>query len=398
MLLKLCTFRRVLEILFILVVMNLSSGVGSGALAAQTTQGANANSRATTLGSSDPRNPEIQPDLSVERDPIPSPDAKPVPSTPAAPAASVTSVPNEVSGKGEAVQKGSDGIYTVRQDVNEVLLNCAVVDENGHTVEGLAQNDFRLWVDGVPQSISSFRQQDLPVSIGILIDNSSSMLDKRAVVNRAVMDLLRNSNREDTVFVVNFSDRAYLEQGFTTDLVALDRGLSHFNTRGTTALYDAIAASSDKLADDAKFQKQVLLVVSDGADNASRLARDQVIRRVQNLGGPVIYSIGLLFDSDPREFKKASEALQTLSTDTGGIAYFPKSMEEVNQIADQVAKDIREQYTIGFHAPKSNTPSSYHTTHVEVYSNKYGKLAVRTRHGYYLSSESAKQTRQASNH
>lgn len=341
---------------------------------------------ATLPPASDPRRPEVQPNLSVDRDPIPSPDPDV--------SESLTNVPNLPARPGE-IQKGENGVYTLHENVDEVLLNCTVIDEKGRPVEGLTQADFRVWEDSVQQRVTSFRHQDLPVSMGILIDDSGSMRDKRSVVNHAAMDLLRNSNRQDNSFVVNFSDRAYLDQGFTTDLVALNRGLSRFDSQGTTALYDAVAASADELSKDAKLQKQVLLIVSDGADNASRLSREQAIRRVQNLGGPVVYSIGLLFDSDPREVQRAKDALLNMSDDTGGIAYFPQSLEEVDQIAVQVAADIRNQYTIGYHSSKSASLGGYRVVHVEAYSPKYGKLSVRTRRGYYAKRQTSDQNAQS---
>lgn len=326
------------------------------------------------LNSTDPRRPEIQPSLSVDRDPVPSPDVE----TPETTAAS-----SNVPTGGSELEKGKNGIYTLHENVDEVLLSCTVIDEKGHPVEDLTQKDFRVWEDNVPQRTSSFRHQDLPVSMGILVDNSGSMRDKRTAVNAAAMDLLRESNPKDSAFIVNFNDRAFLDQGFTSDLVALHRGLAHFDTRGTTALYDAVAASADELSKHAKFEKQVLLIVSDGADNASRLSEQQAIRRVQNLGGPVVYTIGLLYDSSPREADRAHEALQSLSDDTGGIAYFPHSLGEVDKIASEVAEDIRNQYTIGYHSTKPASLGGYRVVHVEVYGPHQGKLTVRTRRGYY---------------
>lgn len=343
----------------------------------------------STAHSSNLLRPEIQPSLSVDRDPIPSPDA----GMPETPEASATP-PNLPARPGE-IQKGQNGVYTLHENVDEVLLNCVVIDEKGRPVEDLTQSDFRVWEDNAPQRISSFRRQDLPVSMGILVDNSGSMRDKRNAVNQAAMNLLRDSNRQDTAFIVNFNDHAYLDQGFTSDLVALNRGLAHFDSQGTTALYDAVAASADELAKHARLQKQVLLIVSDGADNASRLTEQEAIRRVQNLGGPVVYSIGLLFDSDPREYQRAKDALQSLSDDTGGIAYFPRSLDEVNKIASQVAEDIRNQYTVGYHSTKSASLGGYRFVHVEAYSRRYGRLTVRTRRGYYASPEHGNQTAQA---
>ncbi|WP_109485592.1 VWA domain-containing protein [Occallatibacter savannae] len=327
-------------------------------------------------GQSDPRRPEIQPDLASDRDPVPSPDPIPVAET----AGSNTS--NTPAKAGE-IQKGQNGVYTLHENVDEVLLNCTVIDEKGHPVEGLTQADFRVWEDSAPQRVSSFRHQDQPVSIGLLIDNSGSMHDKRTAINHAALELMRESNRQDTAFVVNFNDHAYLDQGFTKDLVSLDRGLSHFDSRGTTALYDAIAASADELSKHATYSKQVLLVVSDGADNASHLTEQKTIQRVQDLGGPVVYSIGLLYDADQREYQRAHEALQTMSDDTGGVAYFPRSLEEVNSIASDVARDIRNQYTIGYHSTNLSGKSGFRVVHVEAIGKKGMKLSVRTRRGYY---------------
>ena len=137
--------------------------------------------------------------------------------------------------------------------------------------------------------------------------------------------------------------------------------LSHIESRGGTALYDAVVASADKLVADAKRPKQVLVLITDGEDNASTLNLDQTIRRVQELSGPVIYSIGLLFGDEMShaEVRHARRALELLSNETGGIAFFPKSMEQVDEIAAEVARDIRSQYTIGYHSTKPTTEPGF---------------------------------------
>ncbi len=194
---------------------------------------------------------------------------------------------------------------------------------------------------------------------------------------------MRASNPADSAFIVNFSDKAYLDQGFTSDINQLERGLSRFDARGMTAIYDAVAASADELSNHAKQPKQVLLIITDGADNASRLDLQQAIRRVQNLGGPVVYSIGLLFDDDKKEAADARNALETLSGETGGIAYFPSSLEDVSQIAAEVARDIRNQYILGYHSTKPARLGGYRTVRVEAVAPGHGRLIVRTRKGYY---------------
>lgn len=323
----------------------------------------------------DPTKPEVQPNLAVDRDPILSPD--PADNAPvSANSASSTETPGEI-------QKGQSGIYTLQENVNEVLLNCTVLDEKGRLVTDLTKSDFRLWENGLPQTIDSFQHQDLPVSMGILVDNSGSMRDKRAAVTTAALDLVKASNPEDAAFIVNFSDKAYLDQNLTSNLAALERGLSRFNARNTTALYDAVVASANELANHAKQPKQVVLIITDGADNASRETLDQAIRRVQNLGGPVVYSIGLLFEDDKEEARMARKALETLSAETGGIAYFPASLADVDAIAQEVARDIRNQYTIGYHSTRPPSLGGYRTVLVEAQAPHRGKLIVRTRKGYY---------------
>ena len=165
------------------------------------------------------------------------------------------------------------------------------------------------------QNIISFQHTDLPVSIALVVDNSGSMSSKRPAVNKSALDLIEASNPQDEAFVVNFSDEAFIDQDFTCDVNKLRDGLSHIESRGGTALYDAVVASADKLVADAKRPKQVLVLITDGEDNASTLSLEQTIRRVQQLSGPVIYSIGLLFGDEMSraEVRHARRALEMLS-------------------------------------------------------------------------------------
>jgi Ca-activated chloride channel family protein len=335
----------------------------------------------------DPTHPEMQARLDVDRDPIPSPD-------PESDALLSTASPLAPGRSGE-IQKRQDGIYTMHEDVDEVLLNCAVVDGKGRLVTDLRRSNFSVWEDGAPQTTRSFLHQDLPVSLGILIDSSGSMLNKRSSVDAAAINLLNASNPQDATFIVNFSDRAYLDQGFTSDINALNRGLSHSDSKGTTALYDAVAAAADELAHHGKLPKQVLLVITDGEDNASRLTLDQAIRRVQNLGGPVVYTIGLLFGTGKEEGERARTALERLSKETGGIAYFPRSLQDVDGIAAEVARDIRDQYTIGYHPAEQASQGGYRVVRVEANAPKHGRLIVRTRKGYYAKKPTSQHTQTA---
>jgi Ca-activated chloride channel family protein len=304
------------------------------------------------------------PPLTVDHDPVRSPDG---------------SGPNYPAGE---VRKESGG-YVLRRDVEEVVLNATVLDGN-RLVQDLKKDNFTVFEDGVKQNIISFQHTDLPVSIAIVVDNSGSMSKKRPAVNQSTLDLIQASNPQDEAFVVNFSDEAFIDQEFTSDVKKLRDGLSHIESRGGTALYDAVVASADKLAADAKRPKQVLVLITDGEDNASTLNLEQTIRRVQQLSGPVIYSVGLLFGDEMSrsEQRHARRALEMLSTETGGIAYFPKSLDQVDQIAAEVARDIRSQYTLGYHSTKPSTDTSFRRVQVTAEQNG-AKLNVRTRTGYF---------------
>ncbi len=312
--------------------------------------------------------------LNVDRDPAPSPDPDDV--TPAS-AASAPGVPS--------VSKDSKGRYTLTRDAFEVRLNASVLDGSGRPVQTLTQDAFHVYEDGVPQQITSFRHEDLPVSIGLLIDSSGSMYDKRASVDKASIDLIRLSNPQDEEFLVDFSSEAFIDQDFTSSIDKLQQGLGYIKSSGGTAAYDALVASADYLAKNAKNPKQVLIVITDGEDNASSATLEQAIRRIQDLDGPVIYCVGLLFgeDTDKHEARHARKVLEEIAEQTGGVAYFPRSLKEVDPVAAQVAEDIRTQYTIAYRSTNPPSKGGYRQVHVEAKSKSSGKLEVRTRTGYF---------------
>jgi Ca-activated chloride channel homolog len=306
--------------------------------------------------------------LTVDRDPFRSPDPESAVKTPG------------------AVTKDSGG-FVLHSDVEEVSLNVTVLDSGSHVVQDLKKEDFHILEDGVQQTLLSFQHQDIPVSIALVVDNSGSMYKKRPSVNKATLDLIAASNPKDEAFVVNFADDAYIDQDFTSDAGKLKDGLGHIESRGGTALYDAVVASADKLAADAKRPKQVIVLVTDGEDNASTLNLEQAIRRVQQLSGPVIYTVGLLFGDEMSrgEQRHARRALEMLSGETGGIAFFPKSLEQVDEIAAEVARDIRSQYTLAYHSTKPSTDQSFRKVTVTAGNKSNNKLNVRTRTGYFPS-------------
>jgi len=284
-----------------------------------------------------------------------------------------------------SVERGEGGTFTLRQNAYEVRLNASVFDGSGHSVQTLDKDAFRVTEDGVAQTILSFRHEDLPVSLGILIDSSGSMYSKQAAVAEAALDLVKLSNPEDEAFLVDFSGEAFIDQDFTSDIDKLKQGLSYITPKGETAMYDALVASADYLAKNAKHPKQVLLIITDGEDDASSASLEEAVRRIQDFDGPVVYCIGLLFGNDvsKSEAHTAKGVLEAIAEQTGGAAYFPKSVKEVDAITREVANDIRTQYTISYHSTKAPELGGYRVVRVEAKAKGYGKLSVRTRSGYY---------------
>jgi len=357
--------------LLLLAAFALTSALNSAFLPAQSPQTPAAPQKPAT-----PTTPATPTVPATDQDPVASPD----PQTPTAAPQSTAPAPPPAP-----AQKGNGGKFTLREDAYEVRLNATVLDGSGRSVLDLSQDAFHVYEDGVPQTINSFRHEDLPVSLGILIDSSGSMYDKRAAVNQTSLDLIKLSNPQDEAFLVDFSWEAFIDTDFTSDVSKLQDGLSYIKSSGGTAIYDALVASADYLSKNAKRPKQVLLVVTDGEDNASSATLETAIRRIQDLDGPTIYCIGLLFgsDTDKSEARHARRVLETLAEQTGGVAYFPRNIKEIDPIAAEVAQDIRTQYTIAYRSTKPPEQGGYRQVHVDAKAKGYGKLQVRTRSGYF---------------
>jgi VWFA-related protein len=271
-------------------------------------------------------------------------------------------------------------MFVFKKQVEEVVLHATVVDDEQHLVTGLTQGDFSVFESGAPQTITSFRHEDVPVEIGIVVDNSGSMREKREQVSQAVLNLIRASNSQDQVFVVNFGQNPYLDQDFTSDVNLLQAALHQVSARGSTALYDAITASAIHLEHNPRLNKKVLLVITDGQDNMSQESLQETLRRLQQPDGPTLYAIGLLGSGLQSQGR---DALRELASGTGGVAYFPDSLDQVDNITRTVAHDIRSQYIIAFKPKNQNIKPEYQTLKVEAHAPGYTQLLVRTRSGYY---------------
>jgi Ca-activated chloride channel homolog len=278
-------------------------------------------------------------------------------------------------------KKDDTGTFVIKKDVDEVLLHATVVDDKQHIVTNLDKNAFTVFEDGKVQNIVSFRHEDIPVAMGIVIDNSGSMREKRAKVNQAALNLVRASNPQDEVFVVNFNDEYYLDQDFTNNLLKLKEALEKIDAKGGTALYEAVVASADHLKRNGRLEKKVLLVVTDGEDNASRETLEQAVKQLQEENGPAVYAIGILGEEEHP--KRAKRALEIIAQRTGGIAFFPKTLDEVDEISRSVAHDIRNQYTIGYKPTNPKGTGGFRQIRVEAKGKGLRKLTVRTKSGYY---------------
>ncbi len=262
-----------------------------------------------------------------------------------------------------------------------VPLYATVLDKHKNSIASLKREDFRVFEDEVPQKIKDFRREDVPVSICIVVDNSGSMREKRLRVAAAAMTFVKTSNPQDEVCIVNFNEDYYLDRDFTSNPDDLKDALEKIDSRGGTAFYDSLIASMDHLRDSGRKVKKVLLVVTDGVDNASRSTLEQT-ERAAHESDVVIYTIGLFSDERGRDVKRAKRALDTISEASGGLAFFPNDVHEVEAIATQIAHDIRNQYVITYTPATESPAGTFHKIRVEATQGK-DKLLVRTRTGYY---------------
>ena len=322
-----------------------------------------------------------QTESKTQTQPVSQPASKPSdPQTsapPPAPDNSQTANPQDSSHDNNAL--------IIRKDVDEVLLHATVIDSRQRIVTDLDKSAFSVSEDGKPQTIISFRHEDVPVAMAVVIDNSGSMREKRNKVNQAALNLVRASNPRDQVCIVNFNDEYYLDQDFTNDLLRLKEALEKIDARGGTALYEAVVASADHLRRNAQLEKKVLFVVTDGEDNASLETLEQAVKQLQGENGPAVYAIGILGEEEHP--KRARRALEQMAERTGGIAFFPRTLDEVDEISRTVARDIRSQYTIGYKPTNPRGTGGFRTVRVEAKAKSHGKMTVRTKSGYYAGAQ-----------
>jgi Ca-activated chloride channel family protein len=276
-------------------------------------------------------------------------------------------------------QAAGSSVPVFRTGAKIVLLQATVRNARGELVTGLGPDAFTVYENGKKQTIDVFRHEDVPVSLGILIDNSGSMRKLRASVEAAALDCVRASNPKDEVFVLNFADKTHIDVPFTSDLQVLEAGIAGVDSIGGTAMYDALQAAADYLRDHARQERRALLVVTDGIDNAS-VATLRQIRTLAEQSEIVIYAIGLLGDENESRAGRARHELEELTATTGGAAYYPSGAEALEEVALSIARQIRSQYVLGFTPAEGSLDGSFRK--LRVVARGQGRLAVRTRAGY----------------
>jgi Ca-activated chloride channel family protein len=279
-------------------------------------------------------------------------------------------------------QSGESDPYTISVNVDLVVLHASVLNRKGILVSGLGKDDFQVYEGGVPQQIKYFSHEDIPVTVGLVVDNSGSMRGKRPEVIAAALAFARSSNPEDQMFAVSFNENVTFglpaDTPFTDKGAQLEAALSRIAADGQTALYDAVAAALEHLKKGNR-DKKVLLVVSDGGDNASQHNLAQVMTMA---GQPdaIIYTIGLFDEDDP---DRNPHVLKQLAKATGGEAFLPGSVTDVVPICERIARDIRNQYTIVYVPTNRKQDGTYRVIQVKAGAQDRERLLVRTRAGYY---------------
>lgn len=292
-----------------------------------------------------------------------------------APPPSPTATP---SANAAASDEAPEAVF--RSDARLVELAATVTGPDGHLLPDLPRSVFKVFENGVPQEIKVFKREDAPVSLGLVIDASASMRDKREKVAKAAVDLVRASNPGDQVFIMGFNEKPWLVQDFTRDVGRMEKSLDNIELGGATAMRDALSLAIEHVSRLGANQKKAILVVTDGQDNSSKTELDQLVREAQQ-SGVLIYAIGLLGDTSQREAERAKADLDALTTATGGEVFYPKDLSEVDAIAEHVAHDLRNQYTIAYSPSDDKQDGTYRKIKVTV-TWPQGAV-VKTRTGYY---------------
>jgi Ca-activated chloride channel homolog len=282
-----------------------------------------------------------------------------------------------LAGQTQPPEKAPETIFKVGADL--VQLNISVFDPSGQILKGLPESAFTVYENNVKQQIIHFGREDVPVSLGLLIDSSTSMSTKKDRVATAALAMVKASNPDDEVLVMDFNEEADVVQDFTNNLSALEKSLRNIPTNGETAMRDAALVAMDQLRSQGKRDKKVLVIITDGEDNSSVATTQQVVERARH-GNVIVYAIGLLGEQQPQSAARAKAELDALTTATGGRAWFLADVSQIEAVMPEIAHEIRNQYVITYNPSDTTKDGRFRTIRVEV--NVPG-ATVRTRSGYY---------------
>jgi VWFA-related protein len=279
-----------------------------------------------------------------------------------------------------------------RADTRLVVLHASVADRKGRLLTDLPQTAFRVLENGIEQPIKIFKREDVPVSMALVVDNSGSMRGKRAKVEAAALAAVKASNPRDETTVINFNDEAWQDVPFTSDIKKMEEGLTRIDSRGGTAMRDAISGTIDYVRQKAKHNKKVILIITDGNDNTSSISLEQLVQKAHR-SEILLYFIGLLNEEDRREAKKARRAIDALAVASGGSALYPEDLSQVEAAAVSIAAEIRNQYVIAYSPINQVLDGTFRSVRVE--ARGPGRPTVRTRTGYYATPDQSNKTTQA---
>ncbi len=280
--------------------------------------------------------------------------------------------------------------FTIGVNVDLVLMYTSVFDKNGRFVAGLKKDNFRLFEDGVQQTLTTFVQEDVPVSMGILLDLSGSMRGKIDQVNKSALAFIRASNPQDQVFLIGFNDEVELLQDYTSDIDEITDALENTVVTGGTALYDAIHLGVQKAHSGSK-PKKAVVVITDGEDRDSYYKLDELLAKVQE-SDVQVFSIGLL-DEVPKKSlfggwaktapEKAHDVLVRIAEETGGKAFFPNQLTDIHAVVAEIATELRSQYSLGYFSSNAVRDGSFRRVKIELSGPAAGNSHIRYRRGYY---------------
>ena len=279
---------------------------------------------------------------------------------------------------------------TFRADARLVVLHASVVDKAGRLLTDLPRSAFKVYENNVEQPLKTFLREDVPVTMGLVVDNSGSMRNKRKHVESAALAAVKASNPRDEVTVINFNDEPFRDVDLTGDIKKMEEGLTRLDSRGGTAMRDAISATIDYIKQKGKHDKKVVFVITDGDDTASQMMSLEKLVQKAHDSEVLLYFIGLLSEEDKRAAKRAKRAMEALAKASGGSALFPETLEDVERVALSVAHELRNQYVLTYSPTNQNLDGGFRQ--IRVVANGPGRPVVRTKSGYYAVPDTLKRS------